>query len=301
MRIGLYRAGVLTNCNVKLTTGERDKGHQIVNARDTKLNKGLINLVESFDKIETCFFNYDYEKGKEIFSDYNLFPDSAKPICESVMFICELFSDWDQFNFIAVSNKLMHMNRNLPPKVKTVLQKTYKPIVKNILSSDEEIHPCWIMEFWNSSLRSWQRKQYSETMLKIYRFLEAVAQNCASEIIDKELIKINKMNFFDCLKTIKDNPVKKDIPGMEFLIKYYEWIMDIAEKRNMSIFAHGYKPIVKTDLESIKFKLENEFIKDLENRRYPSHSGTQLKFKEHQLPTSLEDFGMSIYESWLKI
>ena len=88
---------------------------------------------------------------------------------------------------------------------------------------------------------------------------------------------------------------------MEFLIKYYEWIMDIAEKRNMSIFAHGYKPIAKTDLESIKFKLENEFIKDLENRRYPSHSGTQLKFKEHQLPTSLEDFGMSIYESWLKI
>ncbi len=301
MRIGLYRAGVLTNCKVKLTTGERDKGHQIVNARDTNLNKGLINLVESYDKIETCFFNYDYENGKEIFSDYNLFPDSAKPICESLMFICELFSDWDQFNFTAVSNKLSHMNRNLPPKVKTALQKTYKPIVENILSSDEEIHPSWITELWNSAIRSLQRKQYAETMLKIYRFLEAVAQNCAAEIIDKRQIRLNKMDLSACLIKIEDNPVKKGVPGTEFLIKNYSWIKDISAKRNVSIFAHGYKPIVRSDLESIKFKLENELIEDLENSSYPSHPQIKLKFKDNQLPNSLKDFGVNINEVLNKI
>ena len=68
MRIGLYRAGVLTNSNIKILTGDRDSNHQLYNARQENIDRELIVFYENFIMVKKEFNLFNYNNAKILFN-----------------------------------------------------------------------------------------------------------------------------------------------------------------------------------------------------------------------------------------
>ena len=295
MRIGLYRAGVLTDTKIKILTGDRDANHQLYNARHEDINRELIIFYENFITVKEEFNLFNYNNAKIIF-DEKFNDRKIYDLSKSIFSLSKFFDDWDNFKFEDIKNQ--YDNKFFNPETKKYLTK-FKSKSNQLLSTIKEknnINPVWIPEFWNSALRSYKKKQYPEAFLKIMRFLESITQNILLFTLNKNVSDIkDRMTFETSLNFLHER--KKHIDNKLLISHYFiiniEELKNIAKMRNESIFAHGYKNIMQND---VKFRIqtfEKELLPLLEQQEITKKNlGQPLDFL--QLPSKFEEIGINI-------
>ena len=295
MRIGLYRAGVLTKSNIKILTGDRDANHQLYNARQENIDRELIIFYENFIMVKKEFNLFNYNNAKSLFN--KKFSDrKIDNLSKNIYSLSKFFDDWDNFKFEDIQNQ--YDNKIFNPETKKYLTK-FKSKSNQLLSTIKEknnINPVWIPEFWNSALRSYKKKQYPEALLKIMRFLESITQNILLFTMNKNVShKKDRMTFEKSLNFLYEHKQQIDT---KFLISHYfinnkDKFLDIAKIRNESIFAHGYKNIGMLDVKLRLDTIEKELLALLEQEEITKlNLGHPLDFL--QLPTTFEETGINV-------
>lgn len=295
MRIGLYRAGVLTNSNIKILTGDRDDNHQLYNARQENIDRELIVFYENFMMVKKEFNLFNYNNAKILFN--KKFSDrKIDNLSKNIFSLSKFFDDWDNFKFEDIQNQydnkiFNHETRHYLKKFKNKSDLLLKFSKENI-----GINPVWIPEFWNSALRSYKKKQYPEALLKIMRFLESITQNILLFTMNKNVSdKKDRMTFEKSLNFLHDHKQQIDT---KFLISHYfinnkDKFLDIAKIRNESIFAHGYKNIGRLDVKLRFETIKKELLALLEQEEITKiNLGQPLEF--FQLPTTIKETGINV-------
>ena len=104
MRIGLYRAGILTNSNIKILTGDRDDNHQLYNARQENIDRELIIFYENLISVKKEFNKFNYNNAKIIFNQ-KFSDEKIENVSKNIFSLSKFFDDWDNFKFEEIQNQ----------------------------------------------------------------------------------------------------------------------------------------------------------------------------------------------------
>lgn len=295
MRVGLYRAGILNKCSIQILVGNRNKEHQLINSRFKTVNRSFITFYEKYLQASEEFSKYNYYEARIIMESLK---DNGKleQFTELFISICKFFEDWNNFSFSDLKNQID--NHLFSAQTKNYLYNNFikkANTLSDIEKKDKEkdkIHPLWIPEFWNSAERSYLKRQYSECLLKILRFIESIVQNLLFHTM-----KINsseeKMAIIACFEYLTEHfNQNKKYKLSAYFVNNSEDFKSLAYLRNSSIFVHGYNSINLQDIEHYRKIILNNLIPLLSNPEISKDNlGHEIDFK--QLPNNLEEIGIN--------
>ena len=262
---------MLYHKRLSLVSGQRKNG--IVMSGTESIREQ--NLYAAYDK-------YLLDKVKDLINLYQF--NAAKNVLGQVVILdnkeqCELFIEcyevWDKFDHRSAKE---HLNKIKGKDVKSDLSRN-KEFLGKIFSSDIK-EPFYIADLLNNAKRRASEGKYDDAVARLYRVIEMIAQYKLSSVYqirtaDVEINKIpeKKQKEYESLRKPGNGKIEvglfsafkllEDL-GDELGIKFYRnhRLQDLLGQRNLSILAHGTKPIKKGTYEEL-FQISEGFAQIL--------------------------------------